>query len=145
MESFFSVVVFALVVLIIVSSMRREKAQTEKETPTGKINGTGKYKQEVVGESHYQEALTKAVKHAGGLTPCTTEALLILENSNQHDSNAVRVTINGMTVGYFPAEDAADYRNYLRESGVPIGNYRVSAKIFGGGEKFYGVWLDIVF
>jgi hypothetical protein len=69
----------------------------------------------VVGESFYQPALVAItgrhdwteVRH-----PCT--AVLVLEPSNPHDPNAVRVEIGKQLVGYLSRTDAISYGPYLR-------------------------------
>ncbi len=106
--------------------------------------------QTVVGESHYQDAL-KAV--AGGRTengprrPCVV-AELVREPKNRYDRNAVRVDIDGRTVGRIPAEDAPRYHEaieHLRKQGLPA---TCRATILGGWDRgaadrgSFGVELD---
>jgi len=68
------------------------------------------YNQPVVGESQYQEALFSI---AGGYSrdsqriPCS--AALVREPSNPHDTNAIRVEIDGKLVGYLPARLASRF------------------------------------
>ncbi len=71
------------------------------------------YFYEVVGESHYQEALLRASEGApdGRFT-----ARLVLEPENPHDPNAVAVhSPDGETVGYLPADDAVLYARLLTD------------------------------
>ena len=83
---------------------------------------------EIVGESNYQKNLMRI---AGPKTSegkkLDTVALLIPEVKNSHDSNAVRVTIGGVKVGYLARSHALEYRKYL---GSKIG--RCPARIVGG-------------
>lgn len=61
----------------------------------------------VHGESHYQESIARA---AGGLhhnTEILVVARLIREPTNEHDTNAIRVELDGIHVGYI-ARDAAE-------------------------------------
>lgn len=82
---------------------------------------------EVVGESHYQENLWQI---AGGRhnpearVRCEIYALLVPEDDNPHDANAVAVWIQGLKVGYLSREDAQRYRPGLQDLqsryGTPI-------------------------
>lgn len=69
----------------------------------------------VVGESNYQPALEHA---AQGRTPdgCRVQHVmtqLVREPRNKYDRNAVRVDIDGRTVGYVPREDAPSLHHVL--------------------------------
>jgi hypothetical protein len=107
--------------------------------------GKTTYPLNVVGESHYQDALERIT---GGKTEdghkFECKATLLLENSNRHDSMAVRVDISGMTVGYLSREDARLYR-----SERPSRTASVPAIITGGwdrgsrGSGSYGVKLSL--
>lgn len=100
---------------------------------------------EVVGESKYQRNLLKI---CGKRTPDGAEeyrtAVLVLESDNPHDSNAVRVDIDGLTVGYLPRARAIAWR---RTS--PVDRHACAAVIRGGWDRggsdkgSYGVWLDL--
>lgn len=114
------------------------------------ITGTGNFGQEVVGESNYQDNLINA---AGGANPnneaIQAKALLVLENQNEYDENAVLVAINGGTVGYLPRQSAANFREKLLREGHSSAAYACSAILKGGYDKgggdiaSYGVWLDL--
>lgn len=77
------------------------------EGPAGDLDGPAEYEVEVVGESHYQPALEHL---CGGRSRDSAEkyckAVLVLEDSNRHDPQAVRVDIDGRTVGYLPRHTA---------------------------------------
>ena len=90
----------------------------------------------VVGESQYQDALTR-VSHKSH----TCNATLLPEPDNPFDSNAVMVQIDGMTVGYLCRADARRYQRRLLTLTAPM---QVPAKLIGGtAEKpSYGVLLD---
>jgi hypothetical protein len=119
-------------------------------TPIGKISGPKKYEVEVVGESKYQQALEKI---CGGRSEDGAEmyvdAMLVLEDSNRYDNKAVRIDIQGLTVGYLPRESAREYRKQLKEAGHPQLTGVCGAVIRGGwdrgdGDKgHFGVWLDL--
>jgi HIRAN domain len=105
---------------------------------------------EVVGESHYQDALWEIV---GGRRRDSvhhqTEALLESEPENPYDSNAIRVIAAGRLVGYLSREDAATYQPGLLRliEECPTGRIAVDAQIIGGGPRadgigFLGIFLD---
>jgi hypothetical protein len=104
---------------------------------------------EVVGESHYQEALWETV---GGFrtTPVEEPCVAVLnpEPSNPYDRNAIRATINDRLVGYLSREDAIDYLPGLRRLMTKCDTGRVALRgvIVGGGPRpdgvgFLGVFL----
>ena len=111
--------------------------------------GTGSYDFDIVGESHYQRTLAQI---AGPKNEDSKEhacvATINLKDSNPHDHNAVRVDINGKTVGYFSRGDAVAYRHALTACRAPAIAYGVRAKIVGGWDRgngdvgSYGVKLD---
>jgi hypothetical protein len=112
--------------------------------------GKGDFYFEVVGESNYQRALAKlAGEH--GLTSADKQfrATLLLEDSNNHDSSAVAVQLEGATVGYLSRADARSYRRRLGQKGLSGVDATCDALIVGGGTRkrgeklLYGVKLDI--
>ena len=82
----------------------------------------GTFDTQVKGESHYQDALWQL---AGGRTTDYVRepisALLTPEPENPYDANAIRVSINGLRVGYLSRETAVLYRpgliNLMRQNG----------------------------
>lgn len=92
--------------------------------------------QEVVGESHYQDALAAAVDALGR----AQLAVMVRDRGNRHDRNAVAVRLCGRTVGYVPAEAAVDWHRVLDELG---GSATVRATVTGGEQDYdrYGVVL----
>lgn len=101
---------------------------------------------DVVGESNYQEAISAVV---GGrevyaddpTSMCTT--VLIPEPNNPHDGNAVRVAVNGRTVGYLARENAAKYQPLLLKMQEDGNLGWCPARIAGGGDRYYGVFLRL--
>ncbi len=104
----------------------------------------------VVGESHYQAALRNAVHgRAAGADfddhlPVT--AVLVPEPTNPHDPNAVRVDVRSdagpATVGYLAREVAVHYQPALLA--LDANHYGTcAARITGGGEKCYGIYLHL--
>jgi hypothetical protein len=112
----------------------------------------GTYKFEIVGEASYQAAITAI---CGGRTEESaqyqTQAVLYLEDSNPYDNKAVRVDINGRTVGYFSRKDARSYRTRLKRKGQERIVYKCNALIVGGWRRsrsdqgHFGVKLDLPF
>lgn len=114
------------------------------------ILGDGRYSIDVVGESNYQEALSKVV---GGRKPKgvnhTVTAELKLEDENPHDSNAVAVLIDRARVGYLSRSDA---RLFRAEAGDQLESARrilCRGRVRGGWNRgprdrgHFGVTLDI--
>jgi collagen type III alpha len=88
---------------------------------------------EVVGEAHYRRelaALYKSARRRPG-QDFNTEAVLVAEVGNVHDENAVRVDVEGHTVGYLAREDAVRFRPALArlvlERRAPVVKARVWA------------------
>ncbi|CAG0966473.1 hypothetical protein MTYP_01020 [Methylophilaceae bacterium] len=104
---------------------------------------------DVVGESHYQRALEKlAGEHGprGASTKCT--AWLVPEDDNPYDNKAVRVDIEGHTVGYLDRDEARTFRRRLGAKKLTGQPTTCDAVIRGGYERngkkmSYGVSLEI--
>ena len=92
--------------------------------------------QEVVGESHYQDAI-KAALDANGRTQL---AQVVREPKNKHDRNAVAVRLGGQTVGYLPRDEAVDFHGVLAQLG---GTATARATVTGGWDQWssFGVVL----
>ena len=109
----------------------------------------GRHDLEVVGESHYQDALWRV---AGGRTTervrVETQAVLVREPDNPYDANAISVRIEGSTVGYLCRDDARAYLPGLLKLEARHGT-RISLMgvVVGGGIRqdgpgMLGVWLS---
>lgn len=106
------------------------------------------YPMEAVGESHYQEALENI---CGGHSRYGHEfeciAILAPEPENRFDSNAVKVSIKGKTVGYLSRQQAGRVSSAMRELNLLQAGCR--AKINGGWRTnqydsgYFGVRLSI--
>lgn len=115
-----------------------------------RLQGTGDFAQEVVGESHYQDNLAAI---CGERKPDgenrIVEAVLVLDDSNPYDPNAVRVDIKGMTVGYLSKEVAPHFREHMTSLGHRSTSFQCRANIRGGWDRgggdtgHYGVWLEL--
>ena len=107
---------------------------------------SGDYNFDIVGEASYQDALDQL---AGGKTDAGVHvqklATLILEKNNPVDPNAVRVDIEGHTVGYLSRAHAVRFRKTINRS-----NGVCPALITGGWKRAgskgnYGVKLNFKF
>lgn len=114
------------------------------------IEGPGAFAVNVVGESRRQDALAAIVaKHGRSGRTLTLDALLVPEDSNSHDPNAVRVEIDGAQVGYLSRSDARLFRESLAAAGGSRAKVCCKARIVGGfetasGERaHFGVRLDL--
>lgn len=87
----------------------------------------------IVGESNYQAALKKIAGRGDVRHSCYAD--LVLEDDNRHDSNAVRVDIEGRTVGYLSREHALAYRQQIGQEST------CAAVIVGGDGRSLGVWI----
>lgn len=106
---------------------------------------------EVVGESYRQEELWRIV---GGrqddYVRFDVHAVLVPDDGNQHDRNAIEVRIDGTLVGYLSRDDAAHYRPGLLRAMQENGSQFVALHgvVCGGGPRedarigFLGVFLD---
>jgi hypothetical protein len=116
--------------------------------PTLRLQGTGTYEFSVLGVARYQAVLQKLCD-AGQVNPKIVEALLVPEENNARDKNAIRVELGGRTVGYLPPELAEAYRRRLAESGYPGARSTCKAKIIVRmhssipGNTDYAVRLDL--
>lgn len=144
MDSVFVVlgIVAVLFAIAVFNRTRDAKANAERQFFT--IEGNGEFDAEVVGESHYQNALRKCVSGTGYVRE-EFSARVICENGNAHDANAIRIEIQGSVVGYLPRESAAAYRRILASNRMGDATGIARALIVGGGKDrpSYGVWLDM--
>lgn len=114
------------------------------------LEGTGAFTLPIVGESHYQEALEAICgPRSDEGEDRRVEARLVQEADNPHDALAVRVDIQGRTVGYLSREHARQYRTQLGNAGHAGADAYCAARIRGGWDRgagqqgYYGVFLDI--
>src|SRR5688500_13504911 len=75
------------------------------------LPGPARFAIGVVGESHYREAFeTLCGRRCKDGVTRLVEAVLVHEDNNRHDPRAVRVQVDGLTVGYLSRGDARAYR-----------------------------------
>jgi hypothetical protein len=103
---------------------------------------------EVMGESHYQDNLRRLTGYPSPNQRVRLEihAVLVAEDDNPHDPDAVAVWIDGLQVGYLSRENARHYRPGLlaqqRAHGKPIA---LAGVIAGGGMRADGPGMLGVF
>ncbi len=108
------------------------------------ISSGSNYRNEIVGESHYQSDIRKLTRT--GERVYRARVLLLPEPDNPHDSNAVRVTdFRGATLGYLPRETAAELHKAVAALSARSEPASCEAIIIGGDRerKHYGIWLDL--
>lgn len=133
-----------LAIIAIAIYLFGRKRQRPLAEEVGKIRGIGDFDLEVVGESHYQDALRNALDALPGRRKIC-EATLVMEDDNPHDPKAVAVFISGNQVGYLDRDAARTFRKHIAGQNLPAGNYTCQAKLFGGTKTkpSIGVWLDV--
>lgn len=145
METLIIVIVATVLVLVGLNEIRRLRTPEKLA-----LDGDGKFETEVVGESHYQDALYSIAgghRRDGVVLRCDAE--LILDDGNRYDDKAVRVEISGRAVGHLSRNVARKYRKTLAKLGKPRIVGVVSAEIRGGWDRGgsdvgqFGVWLDL--
>ncbi|HDL17288.1 MAG TPA: hypothetical protein ENH27_05555 [Rhizobiales bacterium] len=114
------------------------------------LGGNNKHDVPVVGESHYQSELEWI---AGGRTgDCVYHncfAILIPDDANLYDDNAIRIEIDGKMVGYLPATGAPKFRAALKDLNLAGQATFCRAKIVGGWDRggddygHFGVLLNL--
>lgn len=102
------------------------------------------YTYEIVGEQSYQDNLKRIAGEKQNVSKeYETRARVVSEPTNKFDKNAIKVEINGLTVGYIPKKDAATVSKQVK--GI---DKIVPAVIVGGwkdeeSEGSFGVKLSI--
>lgn len=125
-------------------------------TLAGRVNsarllGDGTFSLEAVGESFYPESFQVLFgPKTEEAVRAEFDALLVLENDNPHDDQAVAVRIDGLKVGHLSRADARELRAALRGPTHAEQDLPVRALIVGGwfhwdgSEGDYGVRVDAV-
>lgn len=109
----------------------------------------GEFPLACVGESHYQAAFERS---CGGRTEDGESrdvvAVLVLDDENPYDSDAVRVEVQGHVVGYLSRQDARAYRELLSAANCSD-SLECLGVIRGGWDRgprdrgHYGIYLDL--
>lgn len=108
------------------------------------------YDFEVVGESFYQPVLKALMGDpADPAMDGRGTAILVPDDSNPHDNKAVKVTVQGFTIGHLSREDARSYRRRLASKKMGMVPASCGLQITGGytltdgKQAYYGVVLDL--
>jgi hypothetical protein len=155
-EVIYSVVTLILLIIIIAAFLTSKQAKyrdlgNKDSSPDLQpfLRGPGLYDFDIVGESYYQDALEEICgsKTIEGHRK-EVMAILIHEDNNPKDDKAIRVDIEGMTVGHLERKFAREYRKRLSEAGYPGLAAACNALINGGwrrdaSEGHFGVKLDL--
>lgn len=94
----------------------KEQAKGQVNKARGSTSGirvltTGYPFREIVGESNYYAAIAKIAGKKGG--EVIVDGVLSREPSNKFDSNAVKLSVGGQTVGYVPREENQQFHALL--------------------------------
>lgn len=109
----------------------------------------GEYDFDVVGESNYQNVLSALSDTASPNDEKTGLAILVPEDTNPFDNKAVKVTVQGLTIGYLSKEDARSYRRRLATKKLGMVPASCGVLITGGHmlkdetRAHFGAQLDI--
>lgn len=113
----------------------------------GRAETGQQYPFDIVGEASYQENIARFVISRGDRSVFSeVEAVIQHEPTNNFDSNACKVTIQGLTVGYLAKNHAKSWLALLDRQSIPVmSKIKVKAVIVGGGDELhhYGIRLDI--
>lgn len=121
-------------------------AARPRQTTAHRWPSLGEFNFPVVGESFYQGPLAALARQHG--TRNTFPVLLVLDNDNPHDPQAVAVMAQGERLGHLSRQDARSYRRRLaalRLSELPA---TCDAQLIGGPTstdpaRSYGLLLDL--
>lgn len=150
-----SVILLIVVVALVAILLRKPRGDKKRGAvrsgePLGHIKGPGEFRFDIVGESHYQDALDAVAgpkDEDSKSHPCL--AVLILEDDNPYDDKAVSVEIKGRKVGHLDRRAARQYRNEIASKGAAGLTLSVDALVVGGWDRGdgdegrYGVKLDL--
>lgn len=114
------------------------------------LQGNAQYNFKIIGEAAFQENLLHIAGRKQEKATCMKlNAVIQAEPTNQFDAEAVRVQINGYTVGYFDRQTAMDFKTTLAARQIaPTTKFKAGASIVGGwkdhkSEGDFSVYLDI--
>jgi hypothetical protein len=143
-------VALTLLAGILVGWLHYKKRQPEagpSVDSTVRFRGSGRYDHSLVGVSHYHGNLARICRDRDSDEGKVVDAVLILDNSNAKDSNAVRVEVQGQTVGYLPPELARAYRRRLEEGAYlnvrGICRAKITSRMYRSIGEDYVIRLDL--
>jgi hypothetical protein len=114
------------------------------------IEGDGHYKLKLIAEPYCQNYL-KSLCGGYSVKGVKQEVLAKLhyENGNPNDKNAIRVVVNGGTVGYLLPKHARLYRKRIEKTGQEDIIVSCKARILGGKRTWFfkksdfSIWIDL--
>lgn len=102
------------------------------------VEGDGRFNLKVIGVSDYPgHPNFQAGKNSKNCSSGELIAKLHYENVNPNDINAIRVVLNGGTVGYLSPEDASLFRQRIEASGLDGIIVSCYARITGGKRTWF--------
>ena len=128
-------------------SFPRNSLDTNSKPPRLHWSPTGLFQLKIIGSHYYHENIAKIAKNPNGenaLVFCS--AILIPEDTNPHDKNAIKIQIEGTHVGYLSREDATRFRSYFKKFGLDIQTTTCDAVISAGitlQEKTYDYVIEL--
>lgn len=132
-----------------VNDPNRNKPKYQKSYDIA-LRSSNQYDFEIVGEASYQNNLASiAGPKASQSKELYLEAIIEAEPNNQYDKNAIRVSIDNKTVGYFDRETAKEFKRECQRKGfTDKTTFKANAVVVGGwkdknSQGSYGVKLDI--
>ncbi len=146
MEILIASALFTALLVYFITRLRANRNKPVRSTaPQYHWPATGRYEVEITSESRYQAAIANAIA-----SDSTDELLAaLIPEDNPQDPNAIRVEIDGRTVGYLPREYARQFRRRLNRKELTGATTTCRASIQGGGparnggRKSHSVWLDL--
>jgi hypothetical protein len=143
------VLLLAVAVVLLFHYLSQSRLKVNPRPP--RLIGNGSYTVSLVGESNYSASFEKICgRRTADCINRKTEANLILESDNKFDRQAVRVSIEGYTVGYLSQAAAREFRYAVVSVGLGRSTvFECAAHIRGGWDRGrgkqgnYGVWLDL--
>ena len=104
-------------------SRNRSTAKTQENTTVMAVMLDGPETVAIVGEASYQPAIRAVCgKRVGQAAHHQCVAALVPEPTNKYDAHAIRIDIEGSTVGYLSRGDALDY-------GPAVGRFAAQRKV----------------
>ena len=115
-----------------------------------RITGDKSYRLEVAGERNYLANFERIFgkRDDDGIDE-NVDVLLVLEPNNPYDPNAVRVEIDGLTLGYLTRHSAPAFRAMLRSRYGAVDRAYAAGVVRGGWDRGhgdtgdFGVTLDV--
>jgi len=141
-----------LIVLFLVAGfiqkVKEEMAKATAANPGNQIGGTASQANRlffwpvedgstyVTGTTHYQQALKSiAGDHGNTRAEVYCVAQIVPDPDNPHDDQAVRIDIEGNTVGHLPRDDARSYRKRMTRKQLGTSPTQCVAKVWGGFDR----------